>query len=61
MSQEVTRTIDDMGRINLPKELRKLLGWSLGDEVNLRIEGDKIVVSLLKHNGGPMAINPKAQ
>ena len=54
MNQEIARTIDDMGRINVPAELRKLLGWGLGDEVNLCIEGDTVLLSLSKHNGGPM-------
>ena len=61
MNHEIIRTIDDLGRLNLPAELRKPLGWGLGDEIKLHCEGDTIVLTLAKHNDGSIAINPNAQ
>ena len=40
----ITRTVDELGRIVLPKELRKRLGISEHDKLDLSIEGDKIIM-----------------
>ncbi len=37
-------TIDDKGRIILPKEIRKSLGLSAGMKVKLNVESDRIII-----------------
>ncbi len=37
-------TIDSNGRITLPSDIRKELGWKEGDQVMVIREGEKIVV-----------------
>ena len=43
-----TCRIDELGRIVLPRELRKKLGWSLRDTLLLRIDDDTIILKLSK-------------
>ncbi len=40
----VTRPIDNLGRIVIPKELRKNLDLNVGDSVEFFTSGDKIVL-----------------
>jgi len=40
--------IDDLGRILLPKELRKELGWDIGDILSLCPVSGTVVMSLEK-------------
>ena len=53
MNYELTKTIDDLGRINLPSEIRKPLNWGVGDEINLCRQGDTIILSLSKKREEP--------
>ena len=39
-----TRTIDDLGRIVIPTDLREELGWNLRDEIEFYKENDTIVM-----------------
>lgn len=41
------RRIDDLGRIVIPKEYRRVLGISEGDSLNIEIQGDALL--LRKH------------
>ena len=41
------RRVDEMGRMVLPKELRRLLGIAAGDSVEIWIDGDQVV--LVRH------------
>ena len=41
------RRVDEMGRMVLPKELRRLLGIAAGDSVEIWIDGEQVV--LVKH------------
>jgi len=38
--------IDDLGRVLLPKELRKAVGWEIGDTLSLCKVSGTIVLSL---------------
>jgi len=38
--------IDDLGRVLLPRELRKDVGWDIGDILYLHRMGDTLVLSL---------------
>jgi AbrB family looped-hinge helix DNA binding protein len=40
----VKKTIDNLGRIVIPKELRKELGIAPGDEMNLDVQEGKITI-----------------
>ena len=40
----MARKIDDLGRIVLPSELRKLFGIVPGDELEIEIDGDAILL-----------------
>ena len=42
--EESSVRIDALGRIQIPKDFRKLLGMEIGATVNLAIVGDRIVV-----------------
>ncbi|MCL2406160.1 MAG: AbrB/MazE/SpoVT family DNA-binding domain-containing protein [Defluviitaleaceae bacterium] len=42
----MTRTIDELGRVVIPGELREQLGWKEKDVVEFVIENDAIVMRL---------------
>lgn len=44
-SNGYTKNIDDLGRIVLPKEIRKKLDMDIRTSVELVIDGDKIVIT----------------
>jgi AbrB family transcriptional regulator, transcriptional pleiotropic regulator of transition state genes len=46
----VARRMDDLGRVVLPKEYRKVFGIREGDLLDMTIEGDAIVVRKLERN-----------
>ena len=41
----MNRKIDDLGRIVIPKEMRKQLNMNNGDEVNIEVIDNKITIS----------------
>ena len=51
MELQAIRTIDDLGRINLPRALREKLGWQIGMAVELLHVNDTIVLK-------PADLNP---
>ncbi|MGN0621727.1 MAG: AbrB/MazE/SpoVT family DNA-binding domain-containing protein [Porcipelethomonas sp.] len=40
-----TKVIDDLGRIVLPKEIRKKLGMDIRSSVDVYVDGDRIILS----------------
>ena len=44
MSGTITRRIDDLGRIVIPKELRKTMRLREGDEIEITANGDSLVL-----------------
>ena len=38
-------TVGKKGTITLPKEMWEMIGISAGDSVNLKLEGDKIIIT----------------
>ncbi|MCM1226062.1 MAG: AbrB/MazE/SpoVT family DNA-binding domain-containing protein [Clostridium sp.] len=40
----VCKTIDDLGRIVLPKEIRKNLGFDIRSSVELYVEDDRLII-----------------
>ncbi|AJG56825.1 MULTISPECIES: AbrB/MazE/SpoVT family DNA-binding domain-containing protein [Bacilli] len=47
-STGVTRKIDELGRIVLPKELRRTLGIAEKDPIEIFVEGEKIILQKYK-------------
>ena len=49
MKQTKTCTIDEMGRILIPKELRDMLGAEIGDKVDMYyVDGNTAILQLSK-------------
>ncbi len=44
-STGVVRKIDELGRIVLPSELRKVFGIREGDQLEISVEGEQIILS----------------
>jgi len=40
----MTRKIDDLGRVSIPKEARKNLGWFSGDEIEIIFDGKQVIL-----------------
>jgi len=49
MSSETRMRVNENGRLVIPASFRKALGIKAGDEVVLRIEGEELRISTLKH------------
>lgn len=43
-STGITRPIDPLGRVVIPKELRNSMNWNEGDRVEFYVEGDRIII-----------------
>jgi len=56
MNKQATRTIDELGRIILPKELRQQQGWGTGDEISLSSANDTIVLQLSNRYAGSLCV-----
>lgn len=48
MKKVIYRTLDESGRILVPKEIRNLLNLELGDIVSLQVVENALVVSKVK-------------
>ncbi|HLE39574.1 MAG TPA: AbrB/MazE/SpoVT family DNA-binding domain-containing protein [Acidimicrobiia bacterium] len=44
MSTGIVRKIDDLGRVVIPAEMRRTLGVSEGDELEILLESDHIAI-----------------
>jgi AbrB family looped-hinge helix DNA binding protein len=44
MSTGIVRKIDDLGRVVIPAEFRRTLGVHEGDELEILLEGEQIVI-----------------
>ena len=40
-----TRCIDDLGRVVIPAEIRKNIGVSMGDKLNVELDGHKVIIT----------------
>lgn len=45
----IVRRIDDLGRVVLPKELRKSLGIDIGTPLEISMNGSKIILEKYKY------------
>ena len=41
----ITKKIDELGRLGIPKEVRRAIGVKEGDELRFEIEGNKLILS----------------
>ena len=41
----ITKRIDELGRLGIPKEVRRAIGVKEGDELRFEIEGNKLILS----------------
>ena len=44
-SDKTVRTIDKMGRVVIPNDLRKQIGLEIGDEISFSVSGKSIVIT----------------
>ncbi len=44
-SKGIVRNIDELGRIVIPKEMRKVIGISNGNPVEISSDGEKIIIT----------------
>lgn len=44
MSTGIVRKIDDLGRVVIPAEFRRTLGVHEGDELEILLEGEQVVI-----------------
>ena len=44
----ITRAIDEVGRIVLPKELRATMDLNTKDELDISVEGDRIILKKIQ-------------
>ena len=48
----MTRPIDDVGRLVIPKELRDLLNWQHKDQITITPQGKKLILGKLEASCG---------
>ena len=44
MEIKIIRKIDELGRIVIPKDARNTIGLNAGDDVEISVEGDAVMV-----------------
>lgn len=42
----IRRKVDDLGRVVIPSSIRKMLGITEGDLVEIHLDGDRVILSL---------------
>ena len=48
-STGIVRKVDELGRIVLPKEIRKSLGLGIRSAVDLYVDGEKLIITKTKN------------
>ena len=51
MTPEITRTVDELGRISIPRDLLKELGWHGRSKIEISLKGDTLVLRAAKESG----------
>ena len=46
--ENINRRIDDLGRIVIPKDIRKELGIAIGESLNINIKDGKIIIQKIE-------------
>ena len=47
ISRNITKTVDEFGRILIPKEIRKALNIETGDSMVYEIDGERLIIKKL--------------
>ncbi|MCL2049415.1 MAG: AbrB/MazE/SpoVT family DNA-binding domain-containing protein [Defluviitaleaceae bacterium] len=58
MDKLITRTIDELGRIVLPHELRKMKGWEIGDQLSISVTDNAIILTMSERHEKSKNENP---
>lgn len=45
----IVRKLDELGRVVIPMEFRKVNGWEAGEPIEMFADGDKLVIQSYKH------------
>lgn len=45
----IVRRLDDLGRLVIPKEIRRVLGWKEGDPIELYFDRENKAIMLKKY------------
>jgi len=53
MEHKESMTLDDLGRVSIPRLLMKRLNWESGDKLWFEQNHDKIILSLRQKHEGP--------
>lgn len=40
----IDRVIDDLGKVGIPKEIRRALGWKIDDTIQFCVDGDSVIL-----------------
>lgn len=51
---KIIRKIDTLGRIVIPKDIRTSLNLNINDEIEIGIEGDKVVIKKSREQHQPV-------
>ena len=56
---KIVRTIDNLGRLVIPISLREKIGVKNNDDVNIELQGDKIIITSVKNDEALKRIQDK--
>lgn len=52
----IVRSVDDLGRVVIPKEIRRTLKIHEGDQVSISVDGDSVIFKRIPKYVGPVKL-----
>lgn len=52
----IVRSVDDLGRVPIPKEIRRTLKIHEGDQVSISVDGDSVIFRRVPKYVGPLKL-----
>lgn len=52
----IVRSVDDLGRVPIPKEIRRTLKIREGDQVSISVDGDSVIFKRVPKYVGPLKL-----
>lgn len=52
----IVRSVDDLGRVIIPKEIRRTLKIHEGDQVSISVDGDSVIFKRIPKYVGPVKL-----
>lgn len=52
----IVRSVDDLGRVPIPKEIRRTLGIHEGDQVSISVDGDSVIFKRVPKYVAPLKL-----